>query len=65
MKISAELQLRIEQEIDKQVDLLEDVITDTDEDYLIGVREGLLRAKSIINKLKYQLRREERDTIWE
>lgn len=65
MKISAELQLRIEQEIDKQVDLLRDGITDTDEDYLLGVRAGLLQAKSIINKLKYQLRREERDTIWE
>ncbi len=60
MKISAELQLRIEQEIDKQVDLLEDVMTEEHEDYLIGVREGLLRAKDIINKLKYQLRREER-----
>lgn len=63
MKISAELQLRIEQEIDKQVDLLEDVMTDEHEVYLIGVREGLLRAKDIINKLKYQLRREERKMI--
>lgn len=57
MKISAELQLRIEQEIDKQVDLIGDVMTD-DSDYLLGVRDGLLRTKDIINKLKYQLRRE-------
>lgn len=64
MKISEELQLRIEREIDKQiVDLLRDGITDTDEDYLLGVRAGLLQAKSIINKLKYQLRREERKML--
>lgn len=61
MEISGELEARIYKEIDRKLDALEVKISEGnegDEDYLIGVREGLLQARDLITSLKFKLRNE-------